>query len=109
MLLGSSGLSGSPGVTGGCWGTDTIGCGSTFGSTLGGGVTLPSVTSTAFCVSVEEQPANAASTAMLQNSFFIGYHSLSWAFDQWAPSRFTHITRFRAEPLAHAAIAGYRG
>src|SRR5471030_2009892 len=107
MLCGLSGSSGSPVTCGGLT-VVTTGVGGVFVDvTAGGGVGLPSVTSTGFCASGLAQPASTPSTARLQNSFFIGYRSLSRVFNQWAPRRFTHIARFRAEPLAHAAIARY--
>src|SRR3954454_15393179 len=111
MLFGLSGSSGSPPrVSGGVSGLVTVvGGGGFVGSTGAAVLGLPSVTSADFWVSVLAQPARKPSIARLNNNFFIWYHSLSWVFDQRSPRRFTHIARFRAKPLTHAAIAGYRG
>src|SRR5215218_3922583 len=111
MLFGFSGSSGSPPrVSGGVSGLVTVVGGGGFVASTGGGVLgVPSVTSADFWVSVLAQPARKPSMARLKNSFFILYRSLSWVFDQRSPRRFTHVARLRAESLAHAAIARYRG
>src|SRR4051812_92748 len=109
MLCGLSGSSGSPVTCGGFTGVTVVGGGVGFVFSAIGGVGLPSVTSAGFWVSVLAQPASNPITARLKNSFFIWYRSLSWVFGQGSPRGFAHIARLCAKPLAHAAVARYRG